>query len=626
PVPPTAGVPPRWRKNPIDRFIYARLAEEGLAPNPRADRPALLRRVTYDLTGLPPTTDEVNRFVADRSPDAYEIVVDELLASPRYGEQWGRHWLDVVRFGESTGYEVNSLVDNAWRFRDYVIASLNEDKPIDQLITEHLAGDAVGGGDPAIEQGLAFLVCGPHDGVGNQDAVKAKQIRADGIDEIIRATSEAFLGLTFGCARCHDHKFDPISQRDYYRLYATFAGVFPGDRPVAPRAQLAARDQQGAEIEARKMALVDERTRIAATPESGAARVAEIKSELAKLDERLAALPQYPVLPVGRFEQPAPEQTVFVGGDVSRLGEAVVPASPSTLDEVTKAYGLSGEAQEQTRRLMLARWMVANDNPLTPRVLANRLWRYHFVRGIVATPNDFGYMGDKPTHPELLDWLAAELRDSGWRLKGLHRLIVTSETYRQSSEARPEALARDAAAVHLWRFPPRRLAAEELRDSMLYVAGLLDERRGGPGFRLYDYSRDNVATYKPRDEVGPETYRRAIYHQNARSARVDLLTDFDLPDPVFSVGRRAQTTTPLQALTLMNHDFCHQMSDEAAKGLALETGAGDHALQVDAAFRRFFGRLPDGEERGAAEALVREHGLRALCRALFNSNELLYLH
>ncbi len=236
--PPADGIPADWNANPIDRFIWARLAAENLHPSPRADRRTLIRRVTYDLTGLPPTPAEAEAFVRDDSPSAYERLVDRLLASPRYGEHWGRHWLDVVRFGESTGFEVNHLIDNAWPFRDYVIRSLNEDKPFDRLVTEHLAGDAVGPGDPAVEVGLTFLVCGPVDIVGNADPAQAAQIRADAVDEIIRATSEAFLGLTIGCARCHDHKFDPVLQSDYYRLYATFAGVFHDDRLVGPAEQL----------------------------------------------------------------------------------------------------------------------------------------------------------------------------------------------------------------------------------------------------------------------------------------------------------------------------------------------------------------------------------------------------
>ena len=618
------SIPPEWRGNPIDRFIYARLAANNLHPNPRADGRTLIRRVSYDLTGLPPTPEEVDEFVRDESADAYEKLVDRLLASPRYGEHWGRHWLDVTRFGESTGFEVNHVIDNAWPFRDYIIDSLNEDKPFDQLVIEHLAGDAVGAGDSAIEVGLTFLVCGPTDIVGNSDAEKAAQIRADTVDEIIRATSEAFLGLTIGCARCHDHKFDPISQQDYYRLYATFAGVYHDDRLVAPADQLRDREQQLGELEEKKGKLL-ERKSAAEKSSEGKKRVQKLEQQLAEVERRIAELPTYPSLRVGRFDQPTGTQHVFVGGDANRKGEAVRLQSISTLAAVAQAYDLPADASEHERRLALARWIVAADNPLTPRVLVNRLWHYHFGTGIVATPSDFGYMGEKPTHPELLDWLAKRLLAEGWRLKPLHKLIVMSETYRQASDYRDDGARVDADDRLLWRFPPRRLSAEEIRDTMLWLAGRLDEHRGGPGFRLYEYSRDNVATYMPLEKFGPETYRRSVYHQNARASRVDVLTDFDAPDCVFSVSRRVPTTTPLQALALMNHSFTIDMAEAFAARLARKAGANDVPAQVEQAFRLAYARGPDAAEAAAATTLIHNHGLRAFCRAMLNSNELIYI-
>jgi cytochrome c553 len=567
--PPSDEIPAAWSANPIDRFVYARLIAAGLEPNPPADRRTLIRRVSYSLTGLPPEPKEVAAFVADDSPDAYEKLVDRLLASPRYGEHWGRHWLDVVRFGESTGFEVNHVIDNAWPFRDYVIQSLNEDKPFDQLVTEHLAGDAVGPGDLNVEVGLTFLVCGPVDIVGNSDAAQAAQIRADTVDEMIRATGEAFIGLTIGCARCHDHKFDPISQRDYYRLYATFAGVYHDDRSAAPES---------------------------------------------------------PPLRIGRFEQPTGPQHVFQRGDANRKGEQVDAASISTLEHVGERYELASDSPEQDRRLALARWIVAGGNPLPPRVLVNRLWHYHFGTGIVATPSDFGYMGSPPTHPELLDWLARRLLAEGWKLKPLHKLIVMSEAYRQSSAHRDDAAQVDADARLLWRFPPRRLAAEEIRDTVLLLAGKLDERPGGPGFRLYEYTRDNVATYTPLEKFGPGTYRRSVYHQNARASLIDVLTDFDAPDCAFSSSRRIATTTPSQALALMNHSFTMDMAQAFAERLASEAGEGGPAAQVALAFELAFARHANSAEQAAATALVKEHGLRALCRAMLNSSELIYMH
>jgi len=619
--PPANNLGPEWNVSPIDRLIAARLAADHLQPNPPADHRTLIRRLTYDLTGLPPTPEEIDAFVADQSADAYERLVDRLLASPRYGEHWGRHWLDVVRFGESDGYEVNALVENSWPFRDYVINSLNADKPFDRFIVEHLAGDAVGPGDPAVEVGLTFLVCGPVDIVTNSDPVRAAQIRADTVDEIIRATGEAFLGLTVGCARCHDHKFDPITQADYYQLYATFAGVYHDDRQVAPADKLRERTEALASLESQKQKLLASRP----DPAVDAAAAQVVDAQVAELDRQAASVPSPPMLHVGRFEQSAAPQSIFLGGDASRLGDSVVPASPSTLADAATPYTLAADSQEQSRRIALARWLTSTDNPLTPRVLANRIWQHHFGAGIVATPSDFGYMGEKPTHPELLDWLARQLVDGGWRLKPLHRLMVTSQTYRQSSALQDNAATIDADARLLWRFPPRRLSAEEIRDAILSLAAQLDERRGGPGFRLYDYTRDNVATYTPRETVGPETFRRAVYHQNARAARIDLLTDFDAPDCAFSVARRTLTTTPTQALALLNHNFTMQMANYLAARLESETSPGSLTAQIARGFELAYGRSPDAEEEAAALDLTSRHGLRAFCRALLNSNEFLFL-
>jgi hypothetical protein len=623
--PPGDGIAAEWSVNLIDRFVYARLSAAGLRPNPPADRATLIRRVSYGLTGLPPTPEDVAAFVQDSSPDAYEKLVNRLLASPRYGEHWGRHWLDVVRFGESTGFEVNYVIDNAWPFRDYVIRSLNEDKPFDRLVMEHLAGDVIALGDPNVEVGLTFLVCGPLDTVGNSDAAQAAQIRADTVDEMIRATSEAFLGLTIGCARCHDHKFDPISQRDYYRLYATFAGVYHDDRFVAPAEAVREREAKLKELESQKNPLLEE---LKALKDSGGdgKRIAELESRIAEFDKQIAALPALPLLRVGRFEQPTGPQHVFDGGDATRKGEEVSPQSISTLDGATVGYDLPNDAPEQDRRLALARWIVAGDNPLPARVLANRLWHHHFGTGIVATPSDFGSMGQAPTHPELLDWLARQLLASGWKLKTLHKLIVTSQAYRQSSAWRDDAAQVDADARLLWRFPPRRLAAEEIRDTMLLVAGKLDERAGGPGFRLYEYTRDNVATYVPLEAFGPETYRRSVYHQNARASVIDLLTDFDAPDCAFSNSRRIATTTPSQALALMNHRFTLDMAAALASRLATEAGHDDPAAQVRRGFKLALARDPDEAELAAGAALVKEHGLPAFCRALLNASELIYVH
>ncbi len=798
----------------IDEIVGEKLEAEGLKMNPPADRRELIRRATYDLIGLPPTSDEVEDFVNEANPRAYEKLVDRLLASPHYGERWGRHWLDVVRFGESKGYERNVVIDNAWPFRDYVIESLNEDKPFDQLIREHLAGDVFGKDDPAVEIGSAFLVSGPYDDVKNQDKAQAAQIRANTLDEIINATGEAFLGMTLGCARCHDHKFDPISHRDYYGLYATFSGVQHGSRALATAEEKMAHkemlnplsdrkkeleeeikslekailtraknnaanyelawtrepvDRTGTEErfdpvkakfvrlisealdtnpntgdgfridefevwsngeESRNVALASnggkatgesrliedfpgaygpqhaidgksgaryfasgndltielaELTRIdrvlfssakgEETPEhvkfvfvadyrieisedgenwrevangrdrepanpahrdfrlsaseqspDESTRLAKLRRDLGEVNREIAALPKLPDVWLGTPSDADAKGPfhVFVGGSPQKPAEEVTPASLSTLSEVAPVYSLPNDTPESQRRLAFADWVVHPDNPLTPRVLANRLWQYHFGTGIVDTPNDFGYMGGRPTHPELLDFLALKLKENGWRIKEMHRLIMLSDAYRQSSGWRDDAGKIDGESRLLWRFPPRRLSAEEIRDTILSVSGLLDKRMGGPGFRLYHFMQDNVCTYVPLDIHGPETYRRAVYHQNARASVVDLMTDFDQPDCAFSSPARAETTTPLQALTMLNHYFTLVMADGLAKRIEEAAGA-DVTGQTNAAFEILFQRKPDKEEAQKTVEAIRSLGLRSVCRALLNSSELIYL-
>jgi hypothetical protein len=352
---------------------------------------------------------------------------------------------------------------------------------------------------------------------------------------------------------------------------------------------------------------------------------ADLNRQLAEVNRQINAVPPLPMWWVGEFKPIADTFHVFLGGDPQRRGAEVVPASLSALDAVAPPYQLSGDSAEGQRRLRLAEWMTHPDNPLTPRVLANRIWHYHFGTGIVETPSDFGYMGGRPTHPELLDWLAGQVQQHGWRLKPLHRQILLSETYRQSSAFRAEAAAVDADSRYLWRFPPRRLAAEEIRDTMLGVADKLDPKMGGPGFRLYRYLQDNVSTYIPLDEHGPETYRRAVYHQNARASLLDLLTEFDCPDSSFSAPRRSSTTTPLQALTLLNHRFSVDMANDFAERLKQETGADRTEAQVRRAFALAYSREPVADEMHAAVALIGKHGLRAFCRTVLNSNEMIYI-
>ena len=615
----------------IDSFIQANLKNKGLSMNPPADPRQFIRRATYDLTGLPPSQSEVDEFTKaflapGHQDQAVKELIERLLASPAYGERWGRHWLDVVRFGESNGFERNVIINNAWPFRDYVIESLNQDKPFDQFIREHLAGDTNPQAPPNQAIGSAFLVTGPYDNVGNQDAKAAAQIRANTLDEMIRATGEAFLGLTIGCARCHDHKFDPITSEDYYSFYATFAGVRHGEGTLETTEEAKQRTQQLAQLNTEKSALISKRDSLNSQQLTSKLLEAEqqrIAQALEALEQRIKAVPPPRRVWIGsRHEDKGPFH-VFLGGDPQKKGSAVAPASLSVFENVTPAYQLDAQSPEAQRRQQLAEWITHPKNPLTPRVLANRIWQHHFGTGIVDTPNDFGFMGGAPSHPELLDYLALSLKKEGWRLKPLHRLIMNSKAYRQSSVWRESQGLVDRESRLLWRFPTRRLSAEEIRDTFLQVSNKLDRKMGGPGFRLYDYQQDNVATYVPLDEHGEHTYRRAIYHQNARASIIDLMSDFDQPDCAFSSPRRTKTTTALQALTMLNHSFTLDMANALAN--RAQEDASDNPSQVHALFSFLYQRRAKPDELSHALTLVQDHGLRALSRALLNSSELIYL-
>ena len=808
------GEPPAsaMADHPIDRFVIHSLEEKGLSLSPPADRGTLVRRLYYDLTGLPPSSAEILAFTQDTDPQAYEKLVDRLLHSPAYGERWGRHWLDVIRFGESRGFERNEIILNAWPFRDYVIDSFNADKPLDQLILEHLAGDQLAPNDPSVSVGTTFLVCGPYDDVGNQDPAQAAQIRANTIDEIIRATSEAFLGLTVGCSRCHDHKFDPISQEDYYRWYATFRGVRHGSREMSSSEekelrqkalkplqeetqQLETRIQElqesilkraqkkdssmpmpwkrgpiqrtgveetfdpieaqyvrlvveGAENQpgrqsgygidefeiwntekpSRNVALLSEGTRAVGksrvaedfsdaysanltidgkwgarwmaqgptltltlvkpttidrvlfssdrggdagdhgvanficeyrleasldgttwrsiadshdrepmnqahrehrwlqkeTTDSEREQLREWKDQLQEVKARINALPELPRWWAGTFHEIQEPTHVFLGGDPQRKAQITSPASLSAFNASVPTYSLAEEAPEAQRRLALAKWLTSANNPLPARVWANRIWQYHFGQGLVGTPSDFGLMGQAPSHPELLDWLARRLMAGGWQLKPFHRMILLSEAYRQGSAYHAEGGKIDAENRFLWRFSPRRLSAEEIRDSMLAAAGVLNRRMGGPGFRLYRYLQDNVATYVPLDQHGSETWRRAVYHHHARASVIDLMSEFDCPDPAFASPKRSVTTTPLQALTLMNHSFTQDMAQAMASRLDAMAGKDDEAWIREACLQ-CFGRLPTQEETAAMKPFKESMGGALLCRTLFNANAFIHL-
>jgi mono/diheme cytochrome c family protein/cytochrome c553 len=947
-------------RNAIDHFIAARLARDGLAPTPEADRVTLIRRLKLDLLGLPPTPEEVEGFVQDGSPDAYDMLVDRYLASPHFGERWARHWLDVVRFAESTGFETNVARPNAWPYRDYVIRAFNEDRPYDQFIRDQLAGDA--GSEGAA---TGFLVAGAYDQVKGDPLLNAQQ-RADELHDMISTTSSTFLGLTVGCARCHDHKFDPVSQLDYYRMKALLAGVQHGERSVQLTARAGERrdkdfadvNRELASIEARlaqreprtgpgglllmktetpgvrqllprlgvenyqegggrgqrddlgdarrlpnmgkgystwcqvagrdlfaweprvngrfriwlswgskqnvhagdvryiletgkkqvEIACVDQRTfadgtnpnpgqgvwseffdagvreltpesrillrggesngvvtadllllepaaadekgksaaaiprlRPPVNPRRNSERFAPVEArfvrmtilettgnsepcidelevfsagerprnvaltsngaraaasstlpgyeihklehindgrygnnwswisnergrgwvqlefpEVVRIDhivwgrnrgdgytDRLATkyrlevavkpgefttiassddrLPlgsrvQLPALPAGlsaderaalqtlaerqrvlearlrslttpamiyagQFTNPEPTHRLH-RGEVAQKRELVAPGAPA---EFGAPLVLPMSAPEQQRRLALAGWIADPKNPLTARVMVNRLWKYHFGTGIAATPSDFGLNGGRPSHPELLDYLADEFVAKGWRMKEIHRLIVLSRTYRQASTANPKGLKTDAGSRLLWRYPPRRLEAESLRDSILFVSGKLDLTMGGPGFDLFEPNTNYVKLYTPKKVFGPAEWRRMIYQSKPRMRLDDVFGAFDCPDAGQTTPARTTSTTPLQVLNLLNSPFMQQQAGEFALRLRKDAG-DDQGAQVRRGYWLAYQRTPDAEEIAEGVKLVQQHGLKAFCLGLFNTSEFMYVY
>jgi mono/diheme cytochrome c family protein len=576
------AVPPvkhdAWCRTPIDAFILAKLEAEGLEPAPPADRTTLIRRLTYDLIGLPPSPAEVDAFIADESPGAVDRLTDRLLASPHYGEKWGRHWLDLVRYGETNGYERDSEKPFAWRYRDYVISSLNQDKPYDQFVREQVAGDEIspGAAEPLIATGFYRL------GIWDDEPADRQLARYDGLDGVIATTAQVFLGMSINCARCHDHKVDPIPQRDYYRLLAVFHNVTHSD---------------GKDLKKVK-------------PDGG---------------------PPIEVMSVA--ERGRADTHILLRGNPSLHGDSVEPGVPQILG------GLSFASEEsRSRRQALARWLTDARNPRTARVMANRIWQYHFGRGIVPTPNEFGGLGEPASLPELLDWLAVELVDGGWRLKRLHRMIVLSSAYRMSSRGTQSELARDPSNRWLWRFPMRRLAAEEVRDSILSVAGTLNLKAGGPPVHP-PIPREVMAGQSVPGQgwlVSPaaEAARRSVFVHVKRSLLVPILATHDAADTDLSCPVRYTTTVPTQALGFLNGAFANEQAARFAERLTREASVGIES-QVRLALTLTTARKPDDHEVAQDVAFVKriesEAGLdpaRALaqyCLLILNTNAFLYL-
>ena len=787
--------------HPIDAFVGQRLAEQGLSFNPEADPRTLIRRLSFDLIGLPPTPAEVEDFlaacrVAGSLDSPYRALVDRLLASPRYGERWARHWLDVVRFAESHGFEMNQMRPNAWPYRDWVIAALNSDMPYDTFVRHQIAGDAWGD-----DAATGFLVGGPWDQVKSPDPVLTATQRADELHDMVSTTSSAFLGLTVGCARCHDHKFDPVPQQDYYQMTAVFAGVQHGERPLrAPdepdqQAEIARLEEQLASVSAEIITLqpiaflpsddqptppalrssvvtgmnVDAFTATTArflrmtvratsgsepcidelevfTPdgrniaadarptasgtypgnafhqlqhindgrygnerswisnEAGAgwiqlefsqpveiSRVAwsrdrtpqprytdrlvtgyeiavsndgttwqtvathadreafdaslagqpadlaaglptaegkalrEATEQATALRQKITSLTTPPMAYAGTFSQPGPTHRLF-RGDPMQPRDAVSPGSLSRIGQAT--WQADATLPEQQRRQTLADWITSSENPLTPRVIVNRLWHYHFGTGLVDTPSDLGVNGGRPTHPALLDWLASELlepttaasEDGRWQLKRIHRLIVTSHTYRQSSASTEAGLRHDAGSRWLWRFPPQRLEAEALRDAILAVSGSLNLQMGGPGFDLFVANNNYVKVYETKTSFSADDFRRMVYQSKPRSELDTFFGAFDCPDAAQAQPARTVSTTPLQALNMLNGAFVIDQAQRFAERVQKDVGDAP-ALQVERAFVLALGRRPSPSEQAAAIVLREEHGLPILCRSLYNASE-----
>ena len=686
-----------WVKTPIDAFVLAQLEAKSLKPNPSADRIALLRRVTLDLTGLPPTEEETQQFLKDTSPKAWEHVVDRLLASPRYGERWARHWLDVARYADSDGFKADATRPNIWRYRDYVIAAFNDDKPYDRFVREQIAGDELYPGDPEALVAMGFN----RQWIDETNAAGLLTRRQETLDDMTNVTGAAFLGLTFGCARCHDHKYDPILHKDYYRLQAFFANTSFGDGPlpikdVATRQAYSEQKTQWEEKtkdiraemgkileplrkskvdggiktfedEVQEAILMDPSRRNAfqqmmyhtAEPritfdeepdartlrglkgDSGA-RYTELKRRLAEFDS-LKPAPQ----PLGQFMvdigATAPSVYTLKNGNVRAKGEEVQPGFLSILDagdaKVTPPAGLNSTG----RRSALAGWLTDAKNPLPARVMVNRIWHYHFGTGIVATAGDFGRMGARPSHPEMLDYLATYFVENGWSMKKLHRLILLSNTYQESADARPAALEADPANALLWRYNRRRMEAEAVRDSMLSVSGLLNPQMGGPGVFppvpngvLTELSATAVAGGWKTEKDPAQTNRRSVYVFVRRNLRYPMLQEFDSANTFESAHVRNNTVTPAQSLDLLNNDLMIDWARAFAGRVLGDVPTSNVERQVARAFTLAYGRDPAADELKLSVAFLDSQAAIAkggwssafvdLCQMLLSSNEFLYIN
>jgi hypothetical protein len=578
--------------NPIDAFILARLEKEGLKPSPEADRGTLIRRVSLDLSGLPPTPEEVDAFVKDASPGAYERVVERLLASPHYGERWARHWLDSARYADSDGYEKDSGRPFAWRYRDWVIDALNADVPFDRFTIEQLAGDLLPGA--TLDQKIAT---GFHRNTltNKEGGVDQEEFRVAAVVDRVTTTGKVWLGLTVGCCQCHDHKYDPLSQREFYQLFA----YFNSDREADVNAPLPGEAEK---LKAQQAAFDAEKAKLqSAVDEAKEKKLPD--ADVKKREQALAAHQKKapnPSKAMTLAAGPARPTHVMIRGDFLRPGVEVKPGTPAVLPGTP---GADAPGSPKTR-LDLAKWLVSPDNPLTARVTVNWVWAKFFGRGIVATPEDFGTQGEKPSHPELLDWLASEFRGPagcGWSIKKLHRLIVTSATYRQSSKMTPELAARDPLNVLLARQARLRLEAEIVRDGALAASGLLNRTVGGPSIRPPQPPGISELTYansaKWVETTGPGRYKRGLYIWFQRTSPYPMLMTFDSPDSNVCVVRRERSNTPLQALALLNDAVFVEAAQALAKRVLTEKKDEVPCRRLKHCFRLCLGREPGPKER-----------------------------
>ena len=678
--PPVPSSSDSWISTPIDAFVLQGMESKGLKPSPALDRIHLVRRLYFDLVGLPPSPAEVDAFVKDRDPKAYEKVVDRLLASPHYGERWALKWLDIVRYADTNGFEIDGDRPNAWRYRDYVIDSFNRDKPYTSFLKEQIAGDELYPGDKEALVATGYLRAGSeHLVAGNIDPDVSRQ---EVLTEIATSVGQTFMGLTINCARCHNHKFDPILQADYYRLEAVFNTAKGKEVEIATAPETAnwqsaeaayekrikpvkdALEQLAApyeeKVKAERLAKLDPKLQEAwRTPESQrtaeqkqlaenakdqiaptwdvvvAAMPPEVREKRTKLRERLHEVEATEPDPlptayayVNTGEPPSPSYVLRMG-DPKHIIAPVVPSVPRVLKanyEIPNA--------PTGRRASLANWLASPENPLTARVMVNRIWQFRMGQGISRTPNDFGVMGDKPSNKDLLNWLAAEFVTRGWSIKAMDRLIVLSAAYRQASLPDKAKEAIDPDNRLLWRMNRKRMEGEMIRDTTLSVTGSLNLQLGGRPVRIpiepevynlifTEHERDGLWPVNPDKTVQD---RRSIYLYNKRSVRLPLLSAFDQPDAITSCPVRPVSTHALQALSLMNSDFMQEQSQAFASRLEIACKHRNKSCEVKQAWRLAYSRYPSASESKLALRFLKSGGsLQEMCLAILNRNEFVYV-